>query len=46
MVQDSNLDDKKIKEVAQDVINRYNNGENSTNHWAGKIYTETIKSIV
>jgi hypothetical protein len=40
------LYDKKIKEVAQDVINRYNNGETSINHWAGKIYAETIKSIV
>lgn len=40
------LFDAKIKEVAQDVINRYNNGESSNAHWAGRIYAETIKSIV
>jgi hypothetical protein len=40
------LYDSKIKEIAKEVINRYNNGEQSINHWAGKIYAETIKSIV
>mgnify|MGYP006267703257 CR=1 FL=1 len=40
------LYDKKIKDVAQDVINRFNNGENTNAHWAGRIYAETMKSIV
>ena len=40
------LFDQKIKEVAQDVVNRYNNGETSNAHWAGRIYAETMKSIV
>jgi hypothetical protein len=40
------LYDAKIKEIAKEVVNRYNNGEQSINHWAGKIYAETIKSII
>ena len=40
------LYDSKIKEVAQEVINRFNNGESSNAHWVGRIYAETMKSIV